>query len=108
MAYQEAVDALYETVFQPDRWRDTAVQCAELVNGATFFLQVVDSATREVEGVAGHGLESLGLAAYEAHYHKIDIWRDGLLRAAKDRIHLYPEIVDQAKFEGSEIFDDWV
>ena len=108
MRYQKAVDALYETVFQPERWRDTATECATLVNGTTFFLQVANPLTRDVEVVAGHGLESLGLAAYETHYHKIDIWRDGLLRAAKDRIHLYPELVDQAEFEGSEIFGDWV
>ena len=65
MGYEKAVDALYETVFQPERWRDTAAECATLVYGTTFFLQVADPLTRHVEVVAGHGLESLGLAAYE-------------------------------------------
>jgi DNA-binding CsgD family transcriptional regulator len=105
--YEKAVNALYETVFQPERWKDTALECARLVNATTFFLQVAKP-TGVVDVIAGHGLEGLGIPAYEAYYHKVDIWRDGLFRSAADRIHLYHEIVDQADYENSETFTDWV
>ncbi len=108
MEYQKAIDALYDTVFEPENWRNTAIECAKLVNGATLFLLVADTRTGEVNVVAGHGLECLGLPAYESYYHKVDIWAQGLQHSAHGRIHLYHEIVDQARYENSEVFADWV
>lgn len=108
MQYKKAVDALYETVFEPDSWRLAAVQCAKLVSGTTFFLQVADPAAGLVDVISGHGLEGLGIPAYEAYYHKVDIWRDALQARAKDSVHLYHQIVRQTDFENSEAFNDWV
>lgn len=108
MQFEETLDALYETVFEPGAWRRAASKCAALVDGTTFFLQVARPAEGVVDVVSGHGLEGLGIPAYEAHYHKIDIWRQGLLASARNRVHLYPEIVEQSRYEGSEVFADWV
>lgn len=108
MGYQKAVDALYETVFEPGSWSTAAVECARLVNGSTLFVQVVNPATGYVNVVSGHGLESLGIPAYEAHYYKLDVWRHGLLASPRDRVHLYPEVVAQSDYENSEVFNDWV
>ncbi|GAB2178347.1 helix-turn-helix transcriptional regulator [Dongia sp. agr-C8] len=105
---ESAVRAIYETVFDPDLWKDAALEVARLSGSSTFFLQTLDKDSGAVSVLSAHGLESLGIEAYERHFYKLDIWRDGLLAAASGKIHLYQEIVEQKNYENSEVFHDWV
>jgi DNA-binding CsgD family transcriptional regulator len=103
-----AIKAIYETVFDSDLWNEAAVDCARVANSSTFFLQTLDRESGAVNVLSARGMEALSIEEYEQHFHKIDIWRDGLLAAQPGKIHLYHRIVEQNAYEGSEVFHDWV
>jgi DNA-binding CsgD family transcriptional regulator len=105
---ERAIGAIYDTVFDPEHWKEAAVKCARLADSSTLFLQTLDTDTGVVNVLSGHGLEVLGIDAYESHFHKVDIWRNALLAAPRGRIQLYHEMVEQPSYENSEVFNDWV
>lgn len=44
---------------------------------------------------------------HAAHYHKVDVWIERAVHIEKSRIFLSPELVPDADFAESEIYQDW-
>jgi DNA-binding CsgD family transcriptional regulator len=45
---------------------------------------------------------------YQAHFHRLDLWKSALVADRSDDLALYHELVPQRTFQNSEIFNDWV
>lgn len=108
MQLGKLIDAVYDAVFDPEGWDKVGAKSAALVNGVSCFVQVANLKEPSVEVLTGHGLESLGLDAYAAYYHTVDIWKHALINGTRGRVHLYHELVEQNRYENSEVFNDWV
>ncbi len=102
------IDAIYDAVFDPARWNVVAKAFADQVGGSSCFILQADQGNFTVEVLSGYGLEVLGIPEYEAHFHRLDIWKQGLLRDRGERVVPFHHLVPQPTFHHSEIFNDWV
>jgi DNA-binding CsgD family transcriptional regulator len=104
----EIIGAVYEAVFDSATWDRVGRAFADQVSGCSCFILEADGHGSTVSVLSGHGLEVLGLPEYASYFHRLDIWKQGLLEDRGNRVVPYHQLVPQPAFQNSEIFNDWV
>ena len=102
------IGLIYEALFEPSGWDAVAKALADAVRGSSCFIleATVDGSSLRV--LSGRGLEAAGVPEYQDHFHRLDIWKDGLVSSQGGRTAPFHELVPQSQFQNSEIFNDWV
>src|SRR6185312_8663054 len=102
-----AIDEIYESAFDLDRWPMTMARIASILNGHRALMFVPDMAGRSFW--ASHDVSPDMMAGYEEHYRDIDTWTHRCARylTATGSTILGEMVVPEREYARSEFWNDF-
>jgi DNA-binding CsgD family transcriptional regulator len=104
--FSSLVEALYDAALNPTDWPQVAQMFARSFGAestAIFQLNLAEGSAA-LMGITGN-FDAKSMSEYEAYYHQKDLWAIEMSKSATGRARLSHEIVREAEFLNSEIYD---
>jgi DNA-binding CsgD family transcriptional regulator len=104
--FSSLVEALYDAALDPTDWPQVAQMFARSFDAescAIFELNLAQGSAGLL-GITGN-FDAKSMSEYEAYYHQKDLWAIEMSKSATGRAMLSHEMVGEAEFLNSEIFD---
>jgi DNA-binding CsgD family transcriptional regulator len=106
--FSSLVEALYDAALNPKDWPGLAQQFARAfgTESCAIFQFNLAQGSADMLGIT-ENFDAQAVSDYEAYYHRKDLLAIGMSKLGPDRATLSAEIVEEAEFLNSEIFDGY-
>jgi DNA-binding CsgD family transcriptional regulator len=102
------ISSVYDAALDPTQWPRLAQMLAQSfgAESSAIFQINLTQGSAALMGITGN-FDAKAMSEYEAYYHQKDLWASAMSKSAAGRAMLGTDILGEAEFLNSEIFNDF-
>lgn len=104
---EELIYQIYNTLYEPDSWKETLANIAKALDSTHIFLLARDHATSQPFAFIESGFDGSYFQQYQEYFYQHDVWTQSLVGHSENQFHASHQVCDDRLFLKSEIYNDF-